>query len=234
MYGQDSPGVVVIDPTANRNPAALPPIFADIKSTGNGGGVPQAFGGAYQLFNNLAPSSDDFDKLLNPIGAVDVVWWRYWDSVALTSAGATNTNLFTSVKTNLYDGNLIGANGTLQGTEKFLVKAIRIELECDSTTNPLDAVDVEETLRLMVVTFWVQNKPYAQFHGLEFLDPIAPLLLNTNYYQQNPFKTLPLGIDVPIGTRSSFYVNLNTTSPTLSGTWRAKCYLIGVLYRGVQ
>lgn len=194
-------------------------------------------GQGIMLNNSTIPAPGNFDSYLEPNpDMVDVIWKKYWDSVALTSASAQQWNAFQQpANSNAFNSNLYGANGTLQGTEKFWITSVRFEVENDSTSSPLNVVVVKEILRQAYYQFIIQNKPYNDGKLMEFLLEDTNFVVNTNYFAIRPFKTWALAIPIAIGTRTGFYVQTTLTNPTLSGSnYRLFCYLTGALYRGVQ
>lgn len=205
----------------------------------NGGGTGPAnsspMSNSYQLFSNTIPTPEDFDKLLIPDPTnINIIWHEYYDSVVLNSAAAQQPTLFNQPASPLYRSNLVGANGRLQGNDRFLVESIRFEIVNDTATL-LDATKVKDIFRLTTYELICQDGRYNSGLLSRFLNPVAPILLNTLYYATNPFMSWRLPLPIPIGTNTAFMVNLNMTlNPTLSGNWYLYCYLGGALYKSVH
>jgi len=240
IYGQDS--ATYVDPNNARMPAMYPAITAVDEASKAYAEAVQAYQekpsfvnnpNGILLYNNVIPAPKLFDTLVIKQGDADIIWQEYYDSVPLVSGTALNVKLFQNPKDNPINGNFT-QNARLQGDERFLITSIRFELEADSTSAPMDAVDIKETFRLMYYRAWVLNKPYNDGKGMRFLNPEAPLVVNTTYFQQNPFMSYRLPIQMAVGANQTYYVEVQTTPPTLSGNWRLFCYLTGALYRGVQ
>jgi len=198
--------------------------------------APSVYGSqGWTLNDNFIPATNQFDQLLNPVAdSSDVVWWNYYDSVALPSAGSKSSNLFQNPNNGSPWLSNLNNSARLQGDERMLVMGLRIEIWNDVTANPTNVVTVKEILRQSYFEFWVMNKAYTSHNGFQFIESLTNSAVNTNYYALKPYIGITLPLRVPITKNVTFYLKYNVTTPSLSGTWLLYCYIIGPLYRGVQ
>src|ERR1700690_1980114 len=190
------------------------------------------------LFSNVIPAPDNFGSLLTPYpGQKDIIWKTFYDSVVLTTGVGQQYQFFVQPASTqgFWRSNFTGANGgVLPGNNQLLAFSIRFGLYNDAAT-PLDVVKLKEIFRLSYMTFNVQDKYYDDAMLMDFIDPEAPLVVNTNYYAVNPFMSRKLPLQVPIATQYSFNVNWSVvTNPSLSGNWYLYCYIAGAYYRSIQ
>jgi len=188
------------------------------------------------LNDNTIPQADLFDDLLNPTkDKIDIVWWPYYDSFPIPSASSKSGSLFLNPNnTSPWLSNLANS-GRLQGDERMLVMNMRIEIWNDSSTTPMNIVTAKEILRQFYLEFWVSNKAYTSNNGFQFLESLAPIVVNTNYYALRPFIGITLPLRVPITKNSTFQGKYQLgVTPSLSGNWYMYMYIIGPLYRDIQ
>jgi hypothetical protein len=216
------------DGSIQRAPAgaAVPAMDAFVERSGSN---------SIPLFTNSIPSPVDFDKFTYPTGNVDIVFQEFFDSALVTSAAANTPNLFISPANTLaYNSNFYGTGGAFPNLERFLCVYIRFELENNDASNPLDVVDVKETFRLGTYSINIGQKSYNDGKLMRFLDPLAPVTLNTKYYSAKPFMSWKLPLALFIGKSQAVKVTTSFTAATLDNTTRLFCYLGGFWYRGVQ
>jgi hypothetical protein len=191
-------------------------------------------GNEISLFTSKIPTANQFDQFTIPYqDSTDIITHRLYDSAALTSAAANSGSLFNQIQSSIYNGNMTVA-GMLGSNDRFFLIGIRFELENNDASNPLDVVDVKETFRLGTYSFTLGSKDYASGKLMEFIDPLAPIVVNTKYYSVRPFLSVKLPIPIAIGKQMAFRMNYTLTAATLDNTTRLFCYLIGFHYRNVQ
>lgn len=191
-------------------------------------------GGYISLFANSVPTPQIIDSYLLPMqDKSNIIYHEFYDSFALTSATAQSFQLFSAASTNLINSNMPTA-GQLSNNERFFCIGIRCKMSNTDTTNPLDVVDTVQSLQAGYYNLQVGQRVYNSNLMDRFLDPEAPLVVNTKYYWARPFITYKLPMPVAIGKLINFNVNGNITAATLDATTRIYFILCGFWYQNVQ
>jgi len=235
LLGQDpsAPGNFLVD-DGSRVVSMTPAEVIKAVPAGEVNRFVQGPGNSIGLFQNSIPNPNSFDALTIPyMQATDIIYHKFYDSVALTSAAANTGRFFLTPQSAIYNGNLTG-NGVLSSNERFFMVGIRFTLENNDTTNPLDFVDCYQTWRLGTHSFQLAQKSYNQGKLLDFINPNPFIVLNTKYYSGDPFVTTKLPLPIAIGRNMQFFDEFNLTAATLDNTTRQFCIINGYWYRNVQ
>lgn len=188
---------------------------------------------------NEIPSTDELKSMFSPYAGPngfkidDVIEDRIWDTKTVTASTTNNLSFFTSAGT-LPTTNMKSA-GQLPSQEAFYLTGIKFSVfsEADAA---LDFGDAKEIMRRMYFNLSIANKPYVSGDGMETLNPLSPLVLNTRYFTTVVTKTWNLRIRQVIPPQVNFECATTLTMGAFgtSTTYHLRCYLIGYRYRSVQ
>ena len=187
---------------------------------------------------NQIPNTAELKSMFSPFAGPngfkidDVIEDRIYDTKDITASTTNNLTFYASSGT-LPTSNMQSA-GQLPSQEAFYCTGIKFTVFNDRDA-ALDFGDTKEILRRGSFNLTIANKPYVSGDLLEFLNPLAPLAVNTRYYTTAPTKTWNLRIRQVIPPQVNFVCNVSLTVGSLqTGTYSLRCYLIGYRYRSVQ